>query len=313
METVKLALALKVLSFNIAGIPYVHPGLDERVEKIGPQLGAYDVVAVQEAWLDKDARRLSELSGLPESARYQRELAIGTGLAILSRWPIVEKKQLSFTCRPSAARFYQGEWPANKGALMARIQTPKGRLDVYNTHLIAGYADSPYRTLRLAQVFELAEFIRENSRDTPFILLGDLNSGPRDRAYGILKDLLGLQDVCERTACRIDHVMLPKGRVRARAYETLSGLSDHDAMAAELDWSALRLRLRPDRRDRLGALEDVETAMQGLIELLARRRRARSWIPGYGFLMGLRYDRQTRLVAWVRDRAASARLAGGAL
>lgn len=311
MEAVKLALVLKVLTFNVAGIPFVHPGVEERLSAIGPALAAYDVVSVQEAWLDKHAERLRDLSGLPYYARYERRFFLGTGLAVLSRYPITETKQLVFSCRPSALRVYQGEWPANKGVLLTRLRTPKGPLDVYNTHIVSNYGESaPYRALRLAQVFELAEFIRANSKDRPFLLLGDLNTGPGERAYGVLKDLLGLADSCAPDGCRIDHVLRPRGRAKAKGRLEFqdTGWSDHPAVAAELGWDVLRLRLRPDRRDRLGALEDIETSLSGMLELMARRRRGRSWVPFYGFFMGLRYDHQTRLIAHVRDRAVSSRL-----
>lgn len=311
MEALKLALALKVVTFNVAAIYFVHPNVGERIEAIGPALAAYDVVALQELWLDKHAERLRDLSGLPYYVRHERSFFLGNGLALLSRYPIVEVKKMVFSCRPSALRVYQGEWPANKGVELTRLETPKGPLDVYNTHIISNYGESaPYRALRLTQIFELAEFIRANSKDRPFVLLGDLNTGPGERAYGLLKDLLGLSDACGSDFCGIDHVMLPRGRSKSKARLEFqdTGWSDHPAVAADLRWEVLKLRLRPDRRDRLGALEDIETALGSMLELMARRRRALSWIPFYGFVMSLRYDHQTRLIAHVRHRAASARL-----
>jgi endonuclease/exonuclease/phosphatase family metal-dependent hydrolase len=310
MEALKLALALKVLTFNVAGIPIIHPGLPERLEAIGPALRDYDVVALQELWFDKDAETLRRLSGLPYYVRHERDIILGDGLALLSRYPIVETKRLVFSCRPSALRLYQGESVANKGVMFARLETPKGELDVYNTHVVANYGQSsPYRAFRLTQVFELAEFIRATSKDRPFILLGDLNTGPGERAYGVLKDLLGLNDACGGS-CRIDHILLPRGRARTKGGPQFqdTGWSDHPAVAADLGWDTLRLRLNADKRDRTGALEDIETTLNNMLDLMSRRRRARSWIPVYGFLMGLRYDHQARNITYVRDRATSARL-----
>lgn len=314
-----------VLSYNVGGIPVIHPRVAERMRAIAPLLGEYDVVGLQEAWRDKDSEALWRGSGLSDYARYQRDVAIGTGLSILSRFPIIEKRQRRFSLRPSALRVYQGEWPANKGVLMVRLQTPKGRVDVYDTHLIADYENARYRTIRLAQVFELAEFVRETSGDAPFVLLGDLNAAPGDRAFELLKDLLGARDVCRGRVCedpmherRIDHVLLPEGRVplepRVTFTEPIPGsrpplaYSDHAGISARVGWQALKLRSKPDARLRRAALEDIGEALALMSARMAERRRARSWIPLYGLLLSLRYDKQNAHLTEVRDRVESARL-----
>lgn len=308
----------------------MHAEIGRRVDAIARELahGDFDLIALQEAWRDKDSRQLWKSSGLSDYARYLRDVALGTGLATLSRFPIIEKQQLRFTCRPSALRLYQGESVANKGVLMTKVKTPQGELDVYNTHLISDYPDTPYRTLRLTQIFDLTEMVRELSAERPFVILGDLNTGPGDSEYEIMRDLLGLQDVCRKKkeelcrdpdrSSRIDHILLPAGRLKSSPLpvftEPIAGTtpplrySDHRGISASLGWELLALRQKPEARYRLQALEDIEAAIDKMLETMARRRRARSWIPIYGFFMAARYDLQLRQLTSVRERVSSQRL-----
>jgi hypothetical protein len=118
---------LKALTFNAAGIPIIHSYWTERRAAIGEKLreGQYDLVVLQETWFDKDALALAEAAGLNYYTRYERNISFVTGLTILSRYPILEKYQRPFTCRPSALRWMSGEPVVNKGILMVRVQTPK--------------------------------------------------------------------------------------------------------------------------------------------------------------------------------------------
>jgi sphingomyelin phosphodiesterase 2 len=323
-------LVISLLTMNVAGIPLVHPHWTPRRAELGRDLraGNYDVVAMQEVWMDGDASELSETSGLPYFARFQRQIDFGTGLAVLSRWPVLEQKQIWFTCRPSKLRSYDGEAIANKGALLVRLQTPSGPLDVYDTHLIAEYRIARYRTLRLTQVFELAEFIAENSTAAPFVLVGDLNASRDDEAYGVLRDLLGLDDPCEKKgkeACgatvsedwsgakKIDHVLLPRGGKGAAGVAEFAPLadgeplSDHKAVAAKIEAASLRPP-RYDRTKRLAALARVDAAIAGMADAMARRRARRSWIPVYGFLLSARYTHQLEQLYSLRARIETARL-----
>ncbi len=323
-------LALSLLTINVAGIPILHPHWTARREALGKSLaaGAFDVVAMQEAWRDGDAAELSKASGLPYYARFERGLDVGTGLAILSRWPIVEMSRTRFTCRPSALRVYDGEPLAEKGAVRARVKTPAGVLDVYDTHLIAQYKIARYRTLRLTQIFELSEFIAETSTATPFVLAGDLNAASGEEEYGILRDLLGLDDACVKDgkdACgatieedwsgaqRIDHILVPKGAKTQAAvvvFPPLPGgepLSDHRGVGARIFLGTLK-RPAPDAERRLAALGKIDAALESMTALMLARERARSWIPVYGLLITTRYDQQLEQLYALRQRVETARI-----
>jgi endonuclease/exonuclease/phosphatase family metal-dependent hydrolase len=316
---------LKLLTLNIAGLPFVHPKLSERMRAIGEEVaaGGYDVVALQEAWLDADADFLAKAAGLPHYLRVRRDVAIGTGLAFLSREPMEAARQKVFTSRPSALRVYHGEWPANKGVLSVRLETSAGPLDVYDTHLISSYAGAPYYTLRVTQVFDLAEEILSRSGDRPFVLMGDLNAAPGEPEFQLLLDLLDLEDAClekGKDLCgptggprRIDHVLVPRGgrkfvsgrRVLDAPVRGLR-LSDHAGVAAELDLGLLKLRPKRDAARRRAALAVVMKAADDMVERMHERLRRRAWIPVYGMAMSIRYARQLDQLADVRARAETA-------
>ena len=322
--------AFKVLSFNVAGVPVTHGNIARRFKTIAEGLvrSDYDLVGIQEAWFDKDALILSNGAGFPHYVRFPRTgNYLGTGLALLSRFPVEKSAQIIFTTRPSFFRIYNGEFVANKGALWARVDTPRGPLDVYDTHLVADYPSINYPTLRLTQIFELTEFILLHSPDSPFVLMGDINSGPGMPGYRLLMALLGLQDVCadDPQAClsqgrktRIDHVFLPQGPTTKKAkldfFGPISGstpplmYSDHDGVAVEIGWEALRLRLSPDPSQRAAALEEVERAIAEKISEFTRLRSRYSWIPLLGLLQTLRFDSDIDRLVFLKEKVVTARM-----
>lgn len=311
---------IKVLTFNAAGIPLVHPRLAERIRGAGRAIaeGGYDLVGLQELWRDSDSDALAARSGLPHAARFRRRFAFRTGLTILSRWPVLRQEERAFSVvRPSLRHLFQGETVPGKGFLFARVASPRGELDVYAAHTLADYAETQYHLLRLTELFELAEGVRELSGARPFVILGDLNAGHGDYEYDLFLDLLGLSDPCApggREACgdprrprRIDHVLLPP-RVEARARRVLGEeLSDHSGFAADLPPSLLSSRAKPDPARRDAALLRVEEAVSRGIERLEAERGRSGWIPLYGAFLSARYARQAARLEAIRERAASAR------
>lgn len=312
---------IKVLTFNAAGIPVVHPRLAARLEGSGRAIASegVDIAGLQELWRDKDSAALAAASGLPHAARFHRRLAIRTGLTILSRWPVVAAEERAFSAvRPSLRHLAQGELAAGKGFLFARVAAPWGELDVYSAHTLADYPEARYHLLRMTELFELAEGVLELSRGRPFVVLGDLNSGHGDREYDLFLDLLGLSDPCApagkeacgdpRRAKRIDHVLVPSGRLDARARRAFdASLSDHFAYEADLPRALMSLRAKPDPRRRDAALRVVAEEAEAGAERLEAEGRRRGWIPFYGSFISARYARQAARLRAIRERAASAR------
>ncbi len=317
--------SIRVLTFNAAGIPVVHPHLAARIAGSGEAIakGEYDIAGLQELWRDADSATLQLASGLPYAARFPRRLAIRSGLTILSRWPILSKEERTFSAvRPSLRHLAQGEALAGKGFLQARISTPWGELDVYAAHTLAQYPEAEYHLLRMTELFELAEGVRELSAGRPFVILGDLNSGHGEREYDLFLDLLSLSDPCvphgqeacgdPRRPLRIDHVLLPSGPLDAKMRRVFDdSLSDHNGFAGDLPRALMSLRAKPDPKRRMAALLAIEGAVGAAIERLRSERIRASGIPLFGAFISARYARQEARLNAIQERAASARAITG--
>ena len=90
------------------------------------------------------------------------------GNAVLSRWPIVATETRRLPSLPDTEEF--------RVALKAEVDGPRGRFEIYTTHLNWRFDQSHVRQL---QVRALAEFVAENqSRAYPAIVCGDFNADP---------------------------------------------------------------------------------------------------------------------------------------
>jgi endonuclease/exonuclease/phosphatase family metal-dependent hydrolase len=132
-----------------------------------------DVVALQEVWDVQDG--LGQPEALADTLGYEYVFAAGFddgdasfGNAILSRWPIAASDSRPLPTTPSTDEF--------RVALKAEVDGPRGRFEVYTTHLNWRYDESH---VRQAQVRTLAEFVAESKgRSFPPIVCGDFNAEP---------------------------------------------------------------------------------------------------------------------------------------
>ncbi|MBI5246919.1 MAG: endonuclease/exonuclease/phosphatase family protein [Elusimicrobia bacterium] len=321
---------VRVLTMNAAAIPVVHGYVAPRLDALaaGIKEGGFDVAGLQEVWFDSDSRRLERGAGLPHVARSRRGFPLSAGLTILSRWPIVESEERAFSVlRPSWFRISNGEPAANKGVLRARVATPWGELDVYDSHLLSNYGRPDYEALRLTELFELAEFVRERSAGRAFVVLADLNAGRGKADFDLFMDLLGARDACrerekelcgdvKRKGARIDFILMPSGGPSPAARAVFDGVvpglqaipySDHSGYAADLLPAHFRLLgPAPDARRRAAALEALDARLTRMIERLNAKTSSLSWVPVYGSLAHARYDRQIVRLSAIRERAATA-------
>lgn len=300
---------IRVISFNVAGVPVIDRSRPARIAAIGRELGraGYGIGLFQEAWLDKDAGLLAREGGFPYMARRGGGL-LGNGLLIASRWPVKENAHRAFRVKnvPGADSFIE------RGALGARIETPAGPLDVFVTHLTHEPGEEAV-AVRLAQVLELSEFVKDFSGGRPFLLGGDFNFFPGSTEAKVLRGLLGLQDSCldaqgERCGVtspdsgrRIDYLFLPDisgvsprlafGGTFSHEGETLP-YSDHLALEVTLDPAVLRSAARPRPGDEARALDIVACALADEV------RRLREEIPPPGHPDFGRYDPNPRLKAF---------------
>jgi len=101
---------------------------------------------------------------------YANALGVGTGFAVLSRWPIAGTASVVLP----AAGGSEHEW--GRSAFMARVGGPRGVIPVFTTHL--SYTPEA-SALRAAQLTAICEFVQQHpSPDFPPVITGDFNADP---------------------------------------------------------------------------------------------------------------------------------------
>lgn len=191
---------LRVLTLNCWGIPF-SPDQSARIQAIGRTLAQMDldIVGLQEIYLEEDrevVRQELANAGLVHSA-YFRSGMLGSGLCLLSRFPIEDVSFLRFRLSGHPQDLRRPDYYVGKGVGRTRLITDQGPIDVYNAHLIAPYleiGEDYYFSHRVAQAYEMASYINTMSYDTPVIVTCDLNSTPQRLAYKTCKGLAGLED-----------------------------------------------------------------------------------------------------------------------
>ena len=111
---------LGVVSFNVAGVPLTrHRGA--RLEAITERLRetGYSIAFLQEVWVRGDVDRLKKKAGFPYHA-YAKKGLLGSGLLILSKFPIVGSAHITFSVR---ARGTKDDWIRRCGASRSLSRT----------------------------------------------------------------------------------------------------------------------------------------------------------------------------------------------
>lgn len=190
-------IPLRVLTYNIWGLPKPTEHAPWRYAEIARRLDPYDVVAFEETWSKK-----TDVVLPPKTHPYHafggkpHGLIGGSGLMAISRYPITE----------SHFRAYKdcSEWecPASKGVLMFRVQVRFGvEIDFYATHLNAWESES---LVRSSQILELVGMVHDHSDfSRPIVVLGDFNSDFRSINYWELVGNLSLRDSYEEHLARV--------------------------------------------------------------------------------------------------------------
>jgi endonuclease/exonuclease/phosphatase family metal-dependent hydrolase len=132
-----------------------------------------DVIALQEAWDVPGGA--GQPAALASDLGYQHVFApcfdfgdAWFGNAVLSRWPIAASATRGLATTPTTEEF--------RVALKVEVDGPRGRFEMYTTHLNWRYDESH---VRQAQVRALTEFVAESrGRTFPPILCGDFNAEP---------------------------------------------------------------------------------------------------------------------------------------
>lgn len=195
-------ITLKIITFNIQDLFIVGKDRQVRMRHIGRVLKELDpdIVGFQESFISKDRDVL--MQALEDTRlrhhHYYSSGVGGSGLLISSAWPIREVFFHRYSVSGPPERVWEGDYWAGKGVALARIETPAGLLDFYNTHAQAGYGGSNYVEVRKQQMTELAAFMNgSRSGAAPVFLVGDMNCSPGEEDFDIAMREAGLVRVMQ--------------------------------------------------------------------------------------------------------------------
>ncbi|CAL1542971.1 unnamed protein product [Lymnaea stagnalis] len=199
-----MATSLKVLTLNCWGLPFpvICKNRQERICAIGDYINdnGLDIVILEEIWVKSDFQKLRQKLQLRMPfSHYFYSGTIGSGICVFSKHLISETSYHRFHLNGHPHKILHGDWFGGKGVGLCKIQIQEKPLEinVYATHFHAEYnpAQDEYEAHRLAQAFELSQFIRNTSRDCDMIIVaGDLNTGPTHLGYKVITQHADLKD-----------------------------------------------------------------------------------------------------------------------
>jgi hypothetical protein len=224
--------SFRALTYNVAGLPEPLSGSEPVINtpQISPKLNAYDVVLVQEDWIDPvppvgsfDFHHDDLISQVthpylstpaaPPVGRDPRrpEALIGDGLNFLSRLPFGEVyRQMWPGCFGGIDTSDGGaaDCLSQKGFAVTRLQIADGlTIDLYDLHAEAG--STPEDVRWSAADFEvLAQFINTYSVNQTVLIGGDFNlhtgEEPDSTVFDNFLSATGATDVCGVLDCGTD-------------------------------------------------------------------------------------------------------------
>jgi endonuclease/exonuclease/phosphatase family metal-dependent hydrolase len=163
------------------------PALEARAREIGNVIAnEYDIAALCELFSEEEQRLISaslQRDGEPHIARGPDDsggfVVATSGLFTISIDLISRTRKHVFTERGNRCRDFDA-W-VNKGVLLAEIDLglPRGKLEVYSTHLLAGTgipSNEERLKIQLKQVDELVDFVTQaHHSENVMIIVGDFN------------------------------------------------------------------------------------------------------------------------------------------
>lgn len=166
----------------------------ERLHRGQPPL---DVVLIQEAWKKSARRAILTHPGVARRFPHRVDAVErpgGSGLVILSRFPINAAHFHRFRAQGRCLKFWEGDCLSGKGVLAIQIQFGERLLWLGNTHLIACYAAEgdtlsdcderdPNGEVRWRQLVEARQFMESLAGEEPALIAGDFNFARSSRHY----------------------------------------------------------------------------------------------------------------------------------
>ena len=206
-NSVDIPTTINIVTLNCWGLKYLAKWRRQRLEEIGRSIATTvptpEIVGLQECWTQEDYLSIRKHTRhiLPYAKFYYSGI-FGGGLAILSKWPIVESNMVRYPLNGRPTAFFRGDWFVGKGVACASIETGPGReniIDVFCTHLHAPYEREPndsYMCHRTAQAWEIAKLLRGAAeKGHSVIALGDFNMVPASLAHRLITAHAPVQDI----------------------------------------------------------------------------------------------------------------------
>ena len=250
---------MRIATFNILSGRAVADGFDEdrfrtaigrldadilglqEVDRNQPRSGHADLTAIAAEAMGASHRRFvpalvgppatwSAATGAegPDSAAY--------GIAFLCRYAVLNWRVVRLPAAPvrtphrSPGRVLP-RWIRDEPrvAVVAEVETPRGRLDVVTTHL------SFLRPWNARQLRRLTSALAP--RPHPLVLLGDLNMGPRaaTRLTGMTPLAAGATFPADRPRVQIDHILGDRVTAPHGGEVMRLPVSDHRALVVDMD------------------------------------------------------------------------------
>lgn len=294
---------VRVMSWNVWGIPYVSDDVEGRMERIVDAIAEHnpDLVALQEVWEPEHGDRLTEdfrAAGWAHVRHFRGEGRKG-GLLIASRYPFHEMEYVRFTMGDVPLVPWHVDWMADKGVARVRIDHPEGAFTFANTHLQAAYGGRRYVTTRLSQAMQLARSLADLGG--PLVLAGDINTRRSELGFRALQARARIVDT--GIGAKLDAIMQRGFNVQSRQIlfredRDVNGvampLSDHGAVMADLvateapapflQWSEVRREVEAYLVRDKSSFQHIGVIVRfaslvfvGAFAVWARKRRRRWW------------------------------------
>ncbi|KAJ9116878.1 hypothetical protein QFC22_004535 [Naganishia vaughanmartiniae] len=200
MSDSPLPPTLSVLTLNVWGLKFISKDRTPRIAAIAEYIAThaeatshpgtgFDIVCLQECWVQKDFETIKSRcqSVFPYSSG-----ALGSGLAIFTRFPIISAQALPYSLSGLPLAVIAGDFFVNKAAGNVVILHPQlGEVEVWNTHMHAAGEHGPksHQAHRMAQAWQLANAIRAAAERGRYVIAtGDFNSSPQSLPIAILRD-----------------------------------------------------------------------------------------------------------------------------
>jgi len=250
---------VRIATFNILSGRSVARGFDEETFRAAIASLDADILGLQE--VDRNQPRsghadLTEISAAAMGATHWRfvpalvgppatwSAAAGEegpdspayGIALLSRYAVLDWRVVRLPAAPVRTPHHSPgrvlpRWVRDEPrvAVVAEVETPRGRVDVVATHL------SFLRPWNARQLRRLTSAL--DPRPHPLLLLGDLNMGPRaaTRITGMTPLAAGATFPADRPRVQIDHILGDRVTAPHGGEVMRLPVSDHRALVVDMD------------------------------------------------------------------------------